>query len=228
MGGPGKGVLRARRRWLAAALILGALGFAVVQLGLWSTITGRAVKPKWTATGADAQGEVSSLREEDPSSEATGGDAHAGPADSAGTSGATSSTSASLWRTDDAPPPPMPGTLNGHVSALRSVHVDRDALAQIDVDSRVTIELPNGRTYVARVERIEAHDNGDRSWTGHLDEYGLTFPVAYTQGDPWVFATITSPEGLFALEANAEGGVIFRDERAALQHSDRDCVLLPD
>ncbi|MBI5434634.1 MAG: hypothetical protein HZA52_17515 [Planctomycetes bacterium] len=134
----------------------------------------------------------------------------------------------SLWQAIEGDAPVLAGLVNGFVGEKQRVRVVREALAELALGSLVPIELPGGRRYLARVEDLIAHDNGDRSWSGHLEGYGRLFPVIYTQGDVATFGTLATPVGLYALEAIGEDGVLFRDERDALQDPSRECELSPD
>jgi len=136
--------------------------------------------------------------------------------------------SMALWAPVDGAPEPMPGTLNGHVGPMRRIRLDRSALSSVEVGTRITFEAQGGGVHVAIVERLIVHENGDRTWSGHLEPHGLRYPVVYTQGEPWTFATLATPDGLYALEANAEEGVLFKDEREALQADAGNCERLPD
>ncbi len=132
-----------------------------------------------------------------------------------------------LWRTLEGEPPPWPGAVEGYVTEKKRVRIDREALSSVDVGARIVFELPDGTRHVALVEQLVVHDNGDRTWTGHLAGSGLDHPVIYTQGEPWTFATLATPQGLYALEAQGEEGVLFKDGREAMQRDEGSCALLP-
>ncbi|MCY3000983.1 MAG: hypothetical protein NTV21_04190 [Planctomycetota bacterium] len=133
-----------------------------------------------------------------------------------------------LWRTLEGEPPPFPGAVEGFVTEKKRVRIDREALSAVEVGARIVFELPDGTRHVALVERLVAHDNGDRTWSGHLAGSGLDHPVVYTQGEPWTFATLVTPQGLYALEAEGEDGVLFKDGREAMQRDHEGCALLPE
>lgn len=133
-----------------------------------------------------------------------------------------------LWRTLEGEPPPWPGAVEGFVTQKKRVRLEREALSAVEVGTHIVFELPDGTRQVALVEQLLVHDNGDRTWTGHLAQGGLEFPVVYTQGEPWTFATLVTPQGLFALEAQGDEGVLFKDGREAMQRDHDGCALLPD
>ena len=108
------------------------------------------------------------------------------------------------------------------------VRIDREALSSVDLGARIVFELPDGTRHVALVERLVVHDNGDRTWSGHLAGSGIEHPVVYTQGELWTFATLVTPQGLYALEAEGEEGVLFKDGREAMQRDPDGCALLPE
>lgn len=141
---------------------------------------------------------------------------------------ATSTLTPRVFELGAGAPPPMPGTSDGFVSQLRAITIAPDAVGALTVGDRVTLPLPTGTSVVAAVERISVSLEGDRSWSGHLEGHGRRYPVTFTQGDVAAFATIASPEGLFALEALHGAGAIFRDERERHQNPSLSCAVLPD
>lgn len=122
----------------------------------------------------------------------------------------------------------LAGLANGFTRETQRVRVSLTAFDALARGSLVPLELPGGERYLARVENLIAHEDGDRSWTGHLDGFGSLHPVIFTQGDVATFATIAAPGGLYALEAYGEDGVLFRDEREELQDPSKACELYPD
>jgi hypothetical protein len=66
-----------------------------------------------------------------------------------------------------------------------------------------TINLPllDGEMLAANVESVTTHENGDVSWSGHLDGFGDSYPVVMTYGEHLVVATITTPAGSYTLES---------------------------
>lgn len=133
-----------------------------------------------------------------------------------------------LWRMLEGEPPPWPGAVEGFVTHKKRVRIERDALSSLDVGARIAFELPDGARHVARVESLTVHDNGDRTWSGHLVGSGVDHPVVYTQGELWTFATLVTPQGLYALEAEGEEGVLFKDGREAMQRDHDKCSLIPE
>lgn len=133
-----------------------------------------------------------------------------------------------MWQFVDGPAPVLPGTENGLIELAQRVQLERAAIAAVAVGDRIEIALPNGHSFAALVAGTVVHDNGDRSWSGHLDGYGLRYPVIYTQGDVATFGTITSPDGLFTLEVIEDQGVLYRDRREDLHDPRNDCAVLPD
>lgn len=131
------------------------------------------------------------------------------------------------WRLVEGPTPALSGLVNGCVHDARRVVVDRGQFTELDVGSLVPLDLPDGQHLLARVQSLELFENGDRSWSGHVEGFGTRYPVVFTQGDEVAFGTIATPTGLFALEAQGEEAVLFRDEREGLQDPARECFLLP-
>ncbi len=141
---------------------------------------------------------------------------------------APNATAQPWWRDADGPPPNLAGLANGAISNPKHVRVEPAAMLDLQVGSLVPIDLPDGQHFVARVQSMSAHENGDRSWSGHLDGYDALYPVNFTQGDLAAFGTIATPGGLYSLEAIANDGVLYRDQRESLQDPTKDCELIPD
>lgn len=133
-----------------------------------------------------------------------------------------------LWQAADGPPPAIAGLANGLVRDVRHVRLDTTVIGELHVGSRVPVELPGDGHYFALVQSLNVHDNGDRSWSGHLEGYELRYPVVCTQGDVAAFVTIASPQGLFELETIDGDGVLYHDQREGLQDPSKDCEVFPN
>jgi hypothetical protein len=55
--------------------------------------------------------------------------------------------------------------------------------------------LPNGKQYDVVLDRIDSHDNGDRSWIGHLASGTRDDLVIFTLGGNGTYGSLTVPEG---------------------------------
>ena len=137
------------------------------------------------------------------------------------------STTPVFWHAVDGQAPTLAGMVNGLVRDAQHVRLDLETIRAIDVGSLVSIELPGGEHYQALVQEVLVHENGDRSWSGHIEGFGTRFPVVYTQGDSATFGTIATPSGLYSLEALGEDAVLYRDEREGLQDPNLECQILP-
>ena len=132
-----------------------------------------------------------------------------------------------VWTPAAGAAPQLAGLQNGLVRDVQHVRLDHGVIARIEVGSLVPIDLPGGEHFLARVQRLAANESGDRWWSGHIEGFGMRYPVVYTQGEASAFATITTPAGLYALEAAGEDAVLYRDEREGLQDPGAECSVIP-
>lgn len=111
------------------------------------------------------------------------------------------------------------------------VEFNRAALASLDVGSTLTLRTPDdGKPHTVRIDEIQVHPNGDKSWIGHVvDAGGEVLPAVFTQGEDSSFGSISTRSGTYSLEAEGRLGWVANVNRLR-QHQDFDQpdVLLPD
>lgn len=76
---------------------------------------------------------------------------------------------------------------------------------------RLTVPLLNGNSVAVTVETSKRMPNGDYSWKGYVDGEGDDFPVVFTIGKNSAFATITSLEGSYTMEAVGGVGWLYKN-----------------
>lgn len=76
---------------------------------------------------------------------------------------------------------------------------------------RLTVPLLEGRSLAVTVEEASRLANGDYSWRGYVEGEGDDFPVIFTVGKNSAFATITSLEGSYTMEAIGGVGWLYRN-----------------
>ncbi len=133
------------------------------------------------------------------------------------------------WRTPDAYDPAPGFQLSPEVSEFEAIRFDSSS-ALVGIGERVEFLLPGGERVQAVVEQVQLHQNGDESWTGHLQGHGDQYPVAVTTGANSAFATITTPNGSYSMEAVRGAGWVYKNpsetELANPGHIDQ--VIPPD
>ena len=93
------------------------------------------------------------------------------------------------------------------------------------------IELPmfNGKSVKVNVEHTTNTANGDYIWSGHVAGQNSDYPVVMTYGKTTTFATITTPEGSYSLEAVEGTGWLYKNPaEAELMSQLKDDFIFPD
>ena len=111
------------------------------------------------------------------------------------------------------------------------VEFNRGALARLKPGATLEVRMPDdGRRYTIRVDAVEVHPNGDKSWTGRvLDGRGGLLPVVFTQGVDSSFGSISTASATYSLEAEGRLGWI-ANVNTLRRHQDfsRPDVFVPD
>lgn len=111
------------------------------------------------------------------------------------------------------------------------VEFNRRALASLGVGSTLTLRTPDdGKPHTVRIDEIQVHPNGDKSWIGYVqDAEGEVLPAVFTQGEDSSFGSLSTRSGTYSLEAEGRLGWIANVTRLR-QHQDFDQpdVLIPD
>ena len=76
---------------------------------------------------------------------------------------------------------------------------------------KLAIPLPEAENAQVTVTTHHISPNGDYSWRGNLDGYGDDYPIVVTYGHRSIFATITTPQGSYALESINGSGWIYKN-----------------
>ncbi|MBU6952577.1 hypothetical protein [Hahella sp. HN01] len=68
--------------------------------------------------------------------------------------------------------------------------------------------LPQNATYQMVVDRVESHGDGNVTWYGHLKDFEQDNQVSFTRGENLTYGGVTTPEGLYVVEARGDKGWI--------------------
>lgn len=107
----------------------------------------------------------------------------------------------SLWQTagNKSGTPAIP--LSEKITDYQIVEIETNPATYPLIGQQITLPLLKGNKVSAKVESIQVHPNGDYSLRGHINGYGNDYPITMTYGEQQVFATITTPEGSYSMEA---------------------------
>jgi hypothetical protein len=101
---------------------------------------------------------------------------------------------------------PMRHVDRGFTSS-RPVRINPAEFKELQAGDRIELNIPQLSTpYAAFIDDVIEHGNGDMSWRGHLAGYEDPYAVVFTMGNSAHFATITTPEGAYLLEATDSSG----------------------
>lgn len=103
---------------------------------------------------------------------------------------------------------PLPAS----VSVYEPVSVDMENPTYPEAGQQTSVMLPGGERLQVNIETSTTNPNGDYTWRGHLDGYGVDeYPVVMTYGGSSVFATVTTPKGSYTLESVNGSGWIYKN-----------------
>jgi len=120
-------------------------------------------------------------------------------------------TISSAWTFSDFDPSPGKLKLDERVLVKQPISFHRESVEQVSVGTQVQFSLPEGEQFSATVEKVQVSGSGSRSWSGHLDGFGNSYPVIFTSGNNTGFATITTPNGSYTLESVNGSGWIYKN-----------------
>ena len=120
-------------------------------------------------------------------------------------------TISSAWEFVDFDPSTGKLTLDERVTVKQPITFHPESVEQVTVGTQVQFSLPEGDHFSATVEKVKISNNGNRSWSGHLDGFGKSYPVVFTSGNNSGFATITTPNGSYSIESINGSGWIYKN-----------------
>ncbi|HVK99713.1 MAG TPA: hypothetical protein VM553_07875 [Dongiaceae bacterium] len=93
---------------------------------------------------------------------------------------------------------------------------------------QVVVPMLDGKEVTVDVKSSKVMENGDYTWSGHLQGYDTDYPVVMTYGKTSTFATITTPEGAYSMQAvNGTGWLYKNPSEAELSGPGQDDFLEP-
>ena len=100
--------------------------------------------------------------------------------------------------------------LDEKIQTKEPVSVDAGKAASVAAGDVIPLPLPGTTGYLAVVDRVSVSSSGETSWSGYLQGYNSDYPVVFTIGAQSSFATITTPEGQYAMEAVNGNGWVYK------------------
>lgn len=104
---------------------------------------------------------------------------------------------------------------NERVAAAEPVRLDMETLSNAGPGDRIQFRLPDQPEVTVVVTDSRVLPNGDVQWQGYMADSGDAYPAQFTLGSRVGFASITTPEGSYSLEAVDGSGWIARNPEMA-------------
>ncbi len=105
------------------------------------------------------------------------------------------------WKMGDVKSPTPKITLSEQITAYAIVEIEQIPATLPIEGQQIVLPMLNGQKVIANVQSVVTNPNGDYTWSGHVQGYGDDYPVVMTYGNRSIFATITTPEGSYTMEA---------------------------
>jgi predicted RNA-binding protein with TRAM domain len=114
-------------------------------------------------------------------------------------------TPVQAWH-EDPEPPVLPTRFSNKGIDARPLKIAKQEFKRISVGDNLKLPIPQtGQSYEMSIEQVGRHKNGDRTLKGHLTNQP-EYTVVVTEGQSSTYATISTPEGSFMLEAQQDQG----------------------
>ncbi|WP_163833588.1 hypothetical protein [Spartinivicinus ruber] len=101
--------------------------------------------------------------------------------------------------------------LDKRITEKQSVQVDNEPLENKQVGNKLSFDLPGGYQVAATINQVTHSQTGATILSGHLDGHGDRYPVVVTSGTNSSFATITTPQGSYSMEAVEGKGIVYKN-----------------
>lgn len=129
-----------------------------------------------------------------------------------------------IWKTADKNTKEPSVPLAALVKEYQAIELDPEPESYPSIGDQVTLPMLNGKRLVADVEDVTLNQNGDYTWSGHISGAGSDYLVVFTYGAQSTFATISTADGSFSLEAVNGSGWLYKNpsmsDMAATNRSD--------
>jgi hypothetical protein len=102
-------------------------------------------------------------------------------------------------------------SLNPRVKSFEVVTLEMHPESFPSEGEQLVLPMLNGKRVKVNVLSTSIEDNGDKTWSGHVDGYGNEYPVVMTYGEGTTFATITTPEGSYSMESVKGVGWLYKN-----------------
>ena len=103
-------------------------------------------------------------------------------------------------------------------------------MSELQKNDTLTLSDVEGSDYTLTVQSIHTNNDGSTSTTANYEDEGITYTTTITQSDKSTYITLSTANGLYEIETNADTGYIYKtiDIRKQLQsRTPNDVIILP-
>jgi hypothetical protein len=126
----------------------------------------------------------------------------------------TAMAQSAAWKADDKVAEALPLSVEERHDGRQFIRFSPLKLESLVPGDEMEIPIAqHNANYTLRVNQVLAHGDGNVTWYGHLQDFPADNQVSITRGQTLTYGGITTPRGLFVLEARDDKGWIVNSER---------------
>ncbi len=106
----------------------------------------------------------------------------------------------------------------------------KQRMSELQPNDTLTLSDVEGLDYTLTVQSTLTNNDGSTSTTANYEDEGITYTTTITQSDKSTYITLSTANGLYEIETNADTGYIYKtiDIRKQLQsRTPNDVIILP-
>ena len=106
----------------------------------------------------------------------------------------------------------------------------KQRISELQPNDTLTLSDVEGSDYTLTVQSTLTNNDGSASITANYEDEGITYTTTITQSDKSTYITLSTANGLYEIETNADTGYIYKtiDIRKQLQsRTPNDVIILP-
>jgi len=113
------------------------------------------------------------------------------------------------------------------VSPIGAIQI-KQRMSELQPNDTLTLSDVEGSDYTLTIASVHQNNDGSTSTTAHYKDEGITYTTTITQSDKSTYITLSTANGLYEIETNADTGYIYKTDtiRKAIQSRIPDDVIM--